>query len=194
MLMNARRNLLWLAPLVMIVTFPLWRPPVASFLAPRGDFDSGPSSAPAATQEFVMDNVHIMQNKADKKTGVIRAKTAQTGNTPNDFILRSVDGEIYSEQGDIITVVADIGHYDMVSRTLTLEDNVVVNRQSEQQTLYSDKLFYFDETQRIESPGPARLVGEYIEIDGASLDYDIATAQYKVGGRLRCVIMDFDES
>ena len=34
------RNLLWLIPLVLLVTSPLWKPALTDFLTPRGGFDS----------------------------------------------------------------------------------------------------------------------------------------------------------
>jgi LPS export ABC transporter protein LptC len=188
MLTPNRRNLVWLIPLAMIITFPAWRVPVAAFLMPRGVEDSGPGPDSQNEQNFVMQKVIIVQNQQGKKTAEIRASQAFTSEVPDEFVLTEVDSDLFDEQGDLVNVRAMSGVYNTQTRKLTLVGGVKVNRVSQNQQLYSELLYYFDETRIIDSPGAARLVGNQAEIRGSSLHYDIVTAQYKIDGPVFCVL------
>lgn len=183
-----RRNLVWLIPLLMIVTFPAWRVPVATFLMPRGVEDSGPGPDNQKEQNFVMQKVVIVQNQQGKKTAEIRASQAFTSEIPDEFVLTQVDSDLFDEQGDLVNVRAMSGVYNTQTRKLTLVGDVKVDRVSQNQQLYSELIYYFDETRVIDSPGAARLVGNQAEIRGSSLHYDIVTAQYKIDGPVFCVL------
>lgn len=183
-----RRNLIWLIPLGLIVTFPLWRLPLASFLEPRGGFDPDFAKREERVHNFTMEQVVILQNQNGIKTAEIRAAEAQTSDVPHEFILADVDADLFDEQGNRINVIARTGVYNDVSRQLTLRDDVRIDQVAENQQLYSEELFYFDHDRTIKSPGRTRLVGEQVEIIGASLDYDIRTRHYLIGGRVYCTI------
>jgi LPS export ABC transporter protein LptC len=183
-----RRNLIWLIPLGLIVTFPLWRLPLAVFLEPRGGFDPDFSKREDSTHNFVMEQVVILQNQEGAKTAEIRAAEAQTSDTPHEFILTDVDADLFDEQGSRINVVAKTGVYNNLSRQLTLREDVRIDQVAENQQLYSEELYYYDHNRTIKSPGQTRLVGEQVEINGGSLDYDILTRHYLIGGRVYCVI------
>ncbi len=186
-----RRNLLWLIPLCLLVSFPVWRLPLASFLQPRGSYDPGSEEQDQNSQNFVMDKVIIMQNQAGKTTSEIRAKKALTSDIPNEFVLISVDADIYGKDDDQINIRAQKGIYNTETRKLTLEGAVHVDRIATGQQLFSELLYYFDTDRTIKSPGPTRLVGKQIEIKGSSLDYDINSEQYSIGGRVYGTITGF---
>jgi len=183
-----RRNLLWLIPVGLIITFPLWRLPLTSFLEPRGGFDPNFGKQDQTVHNFVMEKVIILQNQLGRKTAEIRADQALTTDVPNEFILLVVDADLFDEQGDLVNVKAKTGIYNTDTRQLTLRRSVHVTRVSQDQHLYSEEIFYYDNNRTIKSPGHTRLVGKNIEIEGESLDYDIVTMQYQVGGRVYCKI------
>ncbi len=188
MLTLNRRNLVWLIPLLLIFTFPAWRVPVAAFLAPRGMEDSSPGPDSRNEHNFVMQKVIIVQSQRGKKTAEIRASQAFTSEKPDEFVLTQVDADLFDEQGDRVNIRAKSGLYNTQTRKLTLVGEVKINRVSQNQQLYSELLYYYDDTRVIDSPGPARLVGNRAEIKGSSLHYDIVTSQYKIGGPVFCVI------
>src|SRR6056297_1453875 len=111
--MITRRNALWLIPLLLILTFPLWKIPVASFLAPRGGFDSGESSKKNEGYNFSMDGVTILQSEKGKKTATIHAASAYSGKKDNEYILQKVDADIFDENGNLTKVIADTGNYNI---------------------------------------------------------------------------------
>jgi len=183
-----RRNLVWLIPAVMIITFPVWRIPVSSFLAPRGTEQNKLTTPAEDEHDFVMKTVHIVQNQAGKKTGEIRASQAFTSDKPNEFVLGNVDADMYDEKGDIVNIKAKTGLYNTETRHLVLSKNVVVSRNSENQRLYSELLHYYESERLIDSPGDTRMVAENADIKGSSLTYDVVSGQYRIGGRVYCVI------
>ena len=183
-----RRNLVWMIPVLLIVTFPVWQLPVSSFLRPRGLEESTVASTTEKEHDFVMQRAHITQNQAGKKTAEISARQAYTSDKPDEFVLVDIDSNLYDEQGDMVNIKAESGIYNTKTRHLILNKNVVVSRESEQQKLYTDLLHYFDEKRIIDSPVPTRMVAEGAEIRGSSLRYDIVTGQYLVGGRVYCTL------
>lgn len=186
-----RRNLLWLIPLALIVSFPVWRLPLVAFLQPRGSFDPGSADQEQDTHNFVMDKVIIMQNQAGKTTAEIRAEQALTSEKPHEFILLNVDADLYGDDNDQVKVLSQSGLYNTETRQLTLEGSVHVNRVATGQQLFSELIYYFDSNRTIKSPGATRLLAEQIEIKGSSLDYDISSGQYQIGGRVHGTISGF---
>ena len=190
--MKVHRNTIWLIPLLVIVTFPLWSIPVGNFLTPRGDFGLKPElKKKPASHNFNMDTVKILQNQKGEKTALIRARRAHTGEDPNILIMEFVNADLFDKEGNITKIIANTGKYSTTSKTLTLSDDVVVNKTVDKQFLYTDLLLYDSDKRTVHCPGKTRLEGEKVEIDGGSLDYDIKTGTYVIDKRVRCLIKGF---
>lgn len=183
-----RRNLVWLIPVLMIVTFPVWQLPISSFLTPRGIEESDVATGTEKEHDFVMQKVLITQNQAGEKTAEIRARQAYTSDKPDEFVLVDVDSDLYDDQGDMVNIKADSGIYNTQTKHLILNKNVVVSRDSQKQQLFTDLLHYYDDNRIIDSPVPTRMVAEGAEIKGSNLRYDIVTGQYLVGGRVHTIL------
>ena len=188
-----RRNFLWLVPLLLLISFPAWRMPLASFLEPRGGFDPEFGRGDRDKHNFILEDVIIIQNKTGRKTAEVRAERAVTSDTPNEFELTSVVTDIVDESNEKVNIRAETGIYNTETRQLTLIENVRVNRAAQNQKLFSDLLYYNDTSRTINCPGKTRLTGNNIEINGGSLDYNIATNQYTLGGRVFCTITGFTQ-
>jgi len=191
--MKFHRKAIWLVPLLLLVTFPLWSIPVGDFLTPRGGFDKDLKTGKSKIRKFNMDKVKILQNQKGKKTALIRAARARTGETEDILLMENVDADIFDEDGNITNIVAKHGKYNTVTKMLTLIDDVVVNKTNDKQFLYSDLLYYDEEKRTVSSPGKTRLTGEDVEINGGSLDYDIPTGSYVIGNRVHCILNGFTE-
>ena len=189
--MKFQRNTIWLIPLLFIVTFPLWSDPVGTFLSPRGIIDHGPSRQQPDTHNFNMDTVQILQNQKGKKTAVIRAGKAHTGEDPNVLLMAAVDADLFDSNDNITKIVAKTGHYHISRKVLTIADDVVINKTKDQQFLYTDLLIYDSAARTVKCPGKIRLEGKNIRIDGGSLDYDIDSGTYVIGKRVHCTINGF---
>ena len=189
--MKIHRNTIWLIPLSIIVTFPLWSIPVGNFLTPRGDFAPTPKNQKSDSHNFNMDTVKILQNQKGQKTALIRAQKAHTGEDPNLLILENVNADLFDEKGNITNIVAKTGKYSMTTKMLTLIEDVVVNKTQDKQFLYTDLLFYDSEQRTVNCPGKTRLKGDKVEINGGSLDYDIKSGTYLIDKRVHCIINGF---
>ena len=75
------RNYIWLVPFALLLTFPLWRMPLAAFLAPRGGYDPALAQNQPDVHDFTMNAVHITQSHNGKTTLDLIATRAMTGNT-----------------------------------------------------------------------------------------------------------------
>jgi LPS export ABC transporter protein LptC len=189
--MKFHRNTIWLIPLSIIVTFPLWSIPVGNFLTPQGDFTSVSNEQMPDTHNFNMDTVKILQNQQGRTTALIHAQKAHTGEDPNLFILETVSADLFDEDGNITSVVAKTGKYSTTTKILTLIDDVVVNKTVDRQFLYTDLLIYDSQLRTVNCPGKTRLQGDEVEIKGGSLHYDIKSSTYVIDKRVHCIINGF---
>jgi len=189
--MKLHRNTVWLIPLIVIITFPLWRIPVTAFLIPRGGLKPTMTGNRESSRNFSMEAVKILQNQDGRKTALIRAESAHTKGDSKIFILKNVNADLFDAENNITHIVSRRGKYNADTKLLTLTDDVVVNKKHDQQTLYTDLLYYDSDKRTVKCPGKTRLVGKDVTIDGGSLDYDIESARYDVGGRVHVVLNGF---
>ncbi len=189
--MKSHRNTIWLVPLLIIITYPLWSLPVGTFLSPKGSFDPPPNKQQPDTHNFNMDTVQILQNQKGEKTALIRARKAHTGEDSDILVMEFVNADLFDEEGNITKIIANTGQYNTTSKILTLTDDVVINKTLDEQFLYTNLLIYNSEKRTVNCPGKIRLEGKNIEIDGGSLDYDITSVTYVIGKRVHCVIQGF---
>ncbi|MDP3481649.1 MAG: LPS export ABC transporter periplasmic protein LptC [Desulfoprunum sp.] len=188
-----QRNIIWLVPLLFIITFPAWRLPLAAFLTPRGGYDPAYANIKKDVHNFTMDKVKIQQIHNGKKSAEIRAENARTADKPDEYILTKVNTNVFDKEGNLTNIIADKGIYNAISRQLTLMENVIVQKTKDKQTLYTELLYYDDEKRTVKCPGNTRLAAEEAEIRGGSLDYDIETNKYEIGGRVHCLLEGFSE-
>lgn len=189
--MKLHRNTVWLVPLLLILSFPLWRSPVGSFLTPRGGIDHKIQTQPPGNNNFNMDSVKILQSQKGRKTALIRARSARTDETPDLLVLETVDAELFDEDGNITHIISDSGKYNIATKVLILIDDVVVSKTHDKQLLYTDLLYYDSVKRTVHCPGKTRLIGEGVRVDGGSLDYSINTSKYEIGGRVHVVLKGF---
>lgn len=189
--MITRRSLVWLIPLGLFLTFPLWRPPVAAFLSPRGGYDPSLAKRKLDAHNFNMDQVIISQSKEGKKTLEVRAKKAFTGKSVDEFHLEEVDAVIFGKNDEKTYVTARRGIFNKLTNILTLIDEVVVVKPKDKSELYSDLLTYNNNTGMAYSPGKTRIIGDGFEIRGRNLHVNTLTKAYDLDGRVRCKLTGF---
>lgn len=190
--MITRRNCLWIIPLLLMVTFPLWKVPLGSFLAPRGGFDPEFDERTRVEQNFSMNNVNILQSEQGEKTADIRAERVLTSKLPGEYILKNVDADLITDEGKLINIQAVRGLYTEYDRRLKLHRNVVVNSKTDNYTLKTNLLLYSDIKKMVNCPKKTVFTGDGITIKGSSFHWDINKGFYVVGGRVRCTIKGYD--
>ncbi|MBU0943846.1 MAG: LPS export ABC transporter periplasmic protein LptC [Proteobacteria bacterium] len=189
--MTSSRRLVWLIPLILFLTFPLWRFPVAGFLSPRGGYDPSLAERPLDEHNFNMGTVHITQSEEGKTTLEIVADKAFTGASVNEVRMDNVDAVITGKDNEQTFITARRGILDKQAAVLTMIDEVVVIKPKDKLELYSDLLIYNDNTKMVHSPGKTRLVGNQIKIRGINLLVNTQTQAYDLGGRVHCRLTGF---
>ncbi len=189
-LLNSR-NIIWLIPFALLLTFPLWRIPLAAFLAPRGGYDPALAQNQSNTHDFTMNSVHITQSHNGKTTLDLLATRAMTGNTTNEFKMENVNATIISDLGEQTYVSARNGLFDKASSLLSLIDDVVIKKPKDKYEIYTDLLHYNDKTKIADCPGATKLIGKKVSIKGGSLKYNTLTSSYDIGGRVYCTLSEF---
>ena len=183
-----RRNTVWLVPLLLVITYPLWHIPLAAFLAPRGGFDPDYGKEEKPSYNFSLKLPVIHEYKGDRQSAIIRAKAGYSTGKPDEYALDAVDADIFNLQGELTHIVAKKGVFQDGTKLLTLIDDVVIDKPIDNQRLYSDLLYYDDKKQTVTCPGATRLVGENIEVTGSNFFHDVQAGRSEVGGRVNCLI------
>ena len=182
------RNLTWCIPLLIFIATPLWYRPLANFLTPRSGFDSTNLNKKTNIHDFSMNDVFLIQSKKGKITAEIKAEVAYTGDVKSNYILKNVDADLYSDDGEVTKISAKKGIYYSDKEQLTLIDNVVVAKAKGNQRLYTDLLHYFDKTKIVHCPGNTKLISKNVEVKGSSLHYNMNTEAYEITGRVYCTV------
>ncbi len=184
-----KRNITLLIPILLVISFPIWKTPLANFLSPRGaNENAAETQNDHVSNDFSMDKVKILQNQDGKKTAVIRAESAKSGGNANELFLNKVDADILDKDDNITNVVAQQGTYNVETEMLDLKKDVVIKREEGKQVMYSDHLLYSDKDRTVISPGTTRFVGPEFDIIGGMMEYDIKKDSYRLSKRVKCVI------
>ncbi|SDO58801.1 LPS export ABC transporter periplasmic protein LptC [Desulforhopalus singaporensis] len=190
--MKLHRNIIWLIPLLLFATFPLWSVPVGKFLAPRGGFDKQVATEVGKKHDFTLDSVKITQHKNSKVSAVIIAQRARTGEDKDLLLMDEVDADLLDDGGNVTKIVARRGSYNTTTELLTLIDDVVVHKISDNQFLYTDLLLYDNEKRTVNCPGATRLEAEGAVINGGRFHYDIDSETYVIDKRVHCLLNRFE--
>ncbi len=185
------RNLLWLIPLIMLLLFPVWRIPVAAFLAPRGGYDPALAQNRPDAHDFTMNTVHITQSHNGQTTLVVSSQQAMTGASVDEFKMDDIHATIFDDRGKPTLITAQHGIFNKNSSELSLIDSVVIKKPADKYEIYTELLHYNDKSKMAHCPGATRLVGETVSIKGGSLEYDTVSKRYDIGGRVLCSLTSF---
>ena len=124
------RNLLWILPLLIFLTSPLWQPPVARFLTPRGGYNPKLAEIEEQTpvQNFSMDQVSITLTSDGTEEWQVDADRAYTGTDDHVIEMEGVNAMYIGTEKDPTNITSLRGRYRIDERHLTLIDKVVINK------------------------------------------------------------------
>lgn len=181
------RNLLWLVPLMLFVTSPLWKPAVTSFLQPRGMFDPSAVKQPTEQQQsFVMDAITITMSSWGRVEWIVNAKQAFTVKSDKEIGMLEVDALYTGDEKEHTRITSDRGLYNIDESHLVLIENVVVDKPVSQQRMYTDLLHYYNDKKMIISPGKVEIRGPDFTIRAGRLEYDLVSKGYDFSNRVIC--------
>ena len=188
-----RSNAVWLLPLFLVITYPLWSIPVGNFLAPRGGFDQD-FKKNTPQRNFNLNDIRITQYKNGRTSSVILADNARTGEDPDTLLMDIVNATLFDKKDSTTHIVAKRGRYNSITEVLTLIGDVVVHKVDGEQTLFTQLLYYNNKAQTVECPGASRVTSPKATINGGSLQYNIETAVWVMGKPVHCVVLDYSAS
>lgn len=182
-MMTGARNILWLLPLLLFASWPLWGKTVSEFLSPPEQSDSAEQSSVPPPKHFSMDNVVFHQDKQGVRDWRINAKRLFTADGESELKMEQVDAAVFREQKPRFHIISDAGLYDTKEQLLTLTENVKVET-DEGYEIKTPILKYDDRQRMIKTDSPVYISGKDIEITGEGMTYNMDTGAYSVGGRL----------
>lgn len=182
-MMSGIRNILWLLPLLLLGTWPLWGSSMMNFLAPRGSFET-PVASDSKGKTFTMQDVLFNQLKKGKEDWrIITNRLSSLPGSEDVMQMESVDARLYENNTDKFHIVSQNGSYDMAKQILTLRDNVKVSSQ-EGYTISSSLLRYDDNRKEIQTDEKVHVATDTMDIRGTGLVYNMKTGAYRIGGRV----------
>ena len=191
MINGTPRNLLWLLPLVLFATSPLWQPPVAAFLAPRGGYN--PKLAQlreddSPMENFIMDRVAITMTSQGMEEWQIDAERAFTSKRAHEIELEEVTAMYIGSRKEPINIESRKGSYRIDTRYLVLTDHVKVTKPTKDQVLLSERLEYDDTRKRLFSPGKVFIQAPGMKLDAGHMDYDFSSEGFDFTDRVKVIL------
>ena len=183
------RNLLWLLPLLLLLTSPLWKPELTNFLRPRGGHAVPEINLDDSEQEqnFIMDSIAITMSSEGKVDWVVTAEQAYTGESDNDIGMVGVDATYTGTDKDQekTRITSAKGKYDIGKSYLTLMEDVVIDKPLSRQRLLTDLLHYSNHRKVVICPEKVELLGPDFRIRAGRLEYNLISRGYDFGNRVR---------
>jgi len=180
------RNTIWIVPLALFLTAPFWYGAAARFLAPTDSLATD-ASAHAETN-FTMEGVVFSQFREGRKEWQANSRRLYTGEDENDFLMEDVQAVFFTAdragKPRQVDIVGDQAQYNDVSKILTLTGDVVV-RNSDGYEMQTQVLRYFDSSRQLKADTGVLVTGKEFEVKGRTLEYDLKSGNYRVGGRLQ---------
>ena len=183
-MMHGIRNLLWLAPLLLLLGWPLYGGALKSFLAPPELRKSVPAARDEGLrQRFVMEEVRLYQDLAGARQWRIDTPRLRTGQESDELLLAAVEAVLFREGQEHLFIVADRGRYDTGTETLYLDGNVQL-REPGRFRLATPALSYHEREGLVRSRAGVEIVTDDLRVQGRNLDYDLAAGRYLLTGKV----------
>jgi len=181
------RNLLWLLPVLLFVTSPLWRPPLAAFLAPRGGYNPKLTQPQEETpiQNFVLETVAITMTTNGKEEWQIDAGRAYTKGDNREIEMEGVNAMYIGSEREPINIESRKGLYFIDKRRLVLTDQVKVVKPLRNQVMLSERLEYDDADKMLVSPDKVTILAPGMKLQAGRMDYDFSTEGFEFSNRVK---------
>ena len=182
------RNLLWLLPLLLFATNPLWMPPVSAFLTPRGDYTPKAVQGKedeSPMQNFLMERVAITMTSKGMEEWQIDAERAFTGEREHEIEMEEVSAMYIGTRKEPINIESRKGSYRVDTRQLVLSDHVKVVKPMKNQVMLSERLEYDDATKKLVSPGKVYIQAPDMRLDAGHMDYNFKTEGFDFTNRVK---------
>ena len=184
------RNLLWIAPLALLVTLPLWQPLAQDILSPARRQSEATALAPvtqAVQGSSTMEGIEFEESRNGTKEWRLTAgRMVSTENDP-DMLLDDVQGFFFGKTGnrEEARFKSRSGTYNTETRQITLTGDIVLEDAAGYE-MRTNSLHYSAAEKIMRTKTPVTVRGSNIEVSGNRLLYDIGTGQYLLEGNVVC--------
>ena len=187
------RNLLWIVPLIGLITFPLWQPVAAKLLRPPSGTEKKADtilSASRITRTAEMLEVDFIQSRAGSKEWHIKAGRMYSLGGEKDVKLEDIEALFFGDPGNHAAqtkISSRLARYDADKQHLKLQDHVVINDDRGYQ-IQTELLHYLGKEKKIKSGSKVQITGSNIAVSGETLMYDIVSGNYRLEGNVVCKV------
>ncbi len=186
------RNLLWIVPLVALLTMPLWKPFAADILSPaRKETGSLPPSLTniRALSSSEMSGVQFEQSKNGVKEWFLTASRLYSSESDSNMQLEDVKGLFFGDAGENkeTRIRSQAARYNADTKRITLQGEVVIQNEKGYE-MQTDSMEYLAAEKKIRTTSAVTIQGNNIEVSGNQLLYDTATGNYRLEGNVVCKI------
>jgi len=185
-MMTGYRNILWLLPVALLLSWPIWGGAFTRILAPRGGLATNLAVPQATTPGagFSMEGVLFSQLKNGVRDWQIQAKRLYSGEDQDRMQLVTVEAQVFKNAERRFVITGQEGEYNSKQKVLTMRKGV--NVQAEKGFLIkSDSISYDDQARRITTLSPVQITGKGMDIRGRGMAYDMQKDSYDVSGRVK---------
>jgi len=183
-----RRNFLWIVPLVLLLSYPLWKPLAAGFLKPEPK--TAVHRSPALRDQTIpagaeMDGVELEQSRDGRREWSLTAERLYRLENESRMSMENVRALFYDAAGktEETRVRSEKAKYDDGKQLLILQGKVVVQNLQGYE-MQTESLEYLGADKKIRTTSAARVEGKNIRVSGRRLLYDVATGNYRVEGNV----------
>lgn len=185
-MMTGYRNILWLLPVALLLSWPVWGGAFTRVLAPRGGLAVS-LVVPQATSTgagFSMEGVLFSQLKNGVRDWQIQAKRLFAGEDQDRMQMETVEAQVFKNAERRFVITGQEGEYNSKKKILIMRNSVKVQAESGM-LIQSDSLSYDDQARKITTRAPVQITGKGMDIRGNGIAYDMQKDSYDVSGRVK---------
>jgi len=142
------------------------------------------SSEPDAT--LSIGKIHQTATRKGKKEWSLEASSAHYIDKTNQMVLKDLSVIFFLKDNSEVTLVADRGILETVSKDIAVSGNVVLNNKDYK--LLTEKLNYAHEQRVLYSSAPVRITGASTQLVADSLSFDLNSNKITMEGRVEAII------
>ncbi len=182
------RNSVWLIPLLLLLSAPLWWYPLNAFLTPRYD-DIQRDDLADVTRSFVMKKAVLDQYVEGRRQWLVKADKVSSAAMEDDYRLEKVKGVLYDSGGKVEAEFrGNQGSYEKEKEIFVLMDQAVVRLTKGGWVLKGESLSYDVKKRQVNSATPVSVAGRDVKVKGSGMRYDMKSGRLQVEGRVGCDI------
>ncbi|MCB2180785.1 MAG: LPS export ABC transporter periplasmic protein LptC [Desulfobulbaceae bacterium] len=185
-MISGTRNFLWILPLLLLVTSPIWKPLAVGFLSPHSLSLQVQESASSTNEHIQLRGVSLTRSENGQPEMFLRAEEVKSGTGGMDeFYFKNIAVTLLEQGKTNIEIAGGEGHYDAIKGIVTVVDDVSVLVRNEYE-LYADALRYLVPYKTLKTASDIFFKSKDASVRGTSMSYNLSTGNYRVGSRVIC--------